>query len=586
MTIFSSLTNRIFFASAALTVLAIAVAVYRVNVAVTAQAEAELQRGLHEAATLLEESRSTLFGHIAKEARLVADLQPLKAAVYEKDPPTVQPIADRYQRQIGSDLFVVTDPTGRVLAQSGRLRMPDDPAAYDAIRQATKGDLVVSLWPHHAGVAQVVSVPSVIESELVGTLSVGFSLDEEAAARFKAITNSEVAFAVGNRVQASTLPARFNDALAQIVGTTDMQSVTLDDIEYVAVSRTLPMGLTSEGAVATLPSQTTGPTVIILRSKTERLGFLYHVHRELGGTALLAVLAATLVSYAIARSVTRPLGAITATMREMAATGDLTRRIQLPGREQWQDEDAQLLATTFNSMTDSIARFQRDASQRERLSSLGRLSTVVAHEIRNPLMIIKTALHSLKRSTGGEMVLQTAITDIDEEVERLNRIVSEVLDFARPIKFDLAPADLNALCQDAVRAIASDTAAIPVTLDLDGSITEVVTDAERLRVVLVNVLTNARHAVAARQEPAPPDAIGVKTRRISPERVAIEIRDRGVGIAAEELPKVFDPYFTTRRTGTGIGLAISRNIIEGLGGTVSVSSRKGHGTEVRIELGV
>jgi two-component system NtrC family sensor kinase len=59
-----------------------------------------------------------------------------------------------------------------------------------------------------------------------------------------------------------------------------------------------------------------------------------------------------------------------------------------------------------------------------------------------------------------------------------------------------------------------------------------------------------------------------------------------VGIAAEELPKVFDPYFTTRRTGTGIGLAISRNIIEGLGGTVSVSSRKGHGTEVRIELGV
>jgi two-component system, NtrC family, sensor histidine kinase HydH len=164
--------------------------------------------------------------------------------------------------------------------------------------------------------------------------------------------------------------------------------------------------------------------------------------------------------------------------------------------------------------------------------------------------------------------------------------VSGVLDFARPIKFDLAPADLNALCQDAVRAIGTDGTAVRVAVDLDRLLPIVVTDAERLRQVLVNVLTNARHAVAARQEPPAGDAIAIKTLRISAERVAIEVRDRGVGIAAEDLPKVFDPYFTTRRTGTGLGLAISRNIIEGLGGTLAVSSRQGQGTDVRIELGV
>ena len=103
------------------------------------------------------------------------------------------------------------------------------------------------------------------------------------------------------------------------------------------------------------------------------------------------MLLATLLSYAVARTVTRPLGAITATMREMAATGDLTRKIALR-RAAWDDEDARLLARTFNTLTDSIARFQREAAQRERLSSLGRLSTVIAHEIRNPLMIIKAAL--------------------------------------------------------------------------------------------------------------------------------------------------------------------------------------------------
>ena len=83
-------------------------------------------------------------------------------------------------------------------------------------------------------------------------------------------------------------------------------------------------------------------------------------------------------------------------MREMASTGDLTRKITLSPNARWEDEDARLLATTFNAMTDSIVRFQREATQRERLSSLGRLSTVVAHEIRNPLMIIKTALRALR----------------------------------------------------------------------------------------------------------------------------------------------------------------------------------------------
>src|SRR5919201_1050064 len=116
MKISSSLTNRIFFASAALTVLAIAVAVYRVNVKVTEQATRELRRGLEEAGTLLEEYRTTLFGHFAKEARLVADLSNLKAAVDTKDPPTVQPIVDEYQGRLRCDLFVVTDAAGRVLA--------------------------------------------------------------------------------------------------------------------------------------------------------------------------------------------------------------------------------------------------------------------------------------------------------------------------------------------------------------------------------------------------------------------------------------------------------------------------------------
>jgi signal transduction histidine kinase/uncharacterized membrane-anchored protein YhcB (DUF1043 family) len=594
MTVFSSLTNRIFFASALLAVLAISLAVYRVNVAVTAQAESELQRGLEEAGTLLEQYRSTLFEHFTREARLVADLSNLKAAVDTKDARTVQPIAEDYQRRIGSDLFVVTDPSGRVLAEAGRLRMlQGDPAARDAINRATGGHEAVALWRHPAGVIQVATVPSFIQlpldprPELVGTVSVGFSLDEEAAARFKALTNSEIAFAVGNEVQASTLPAQFNEQLAGLAGATNVGRITLGDSDYVVVRRKLPLTSTSADAAAGRDEEGVAiPTALILRSRTERLRFLNIVHRELAGTALLAVLAATLLSYAVARTVTRPLGTITATMREMASTGDLTRKITLSPNTRWEDEDARLLATTFNTMTDSIVRFQREAAQRERLYSLGRLSTVVAHEIRNPLMIIKTALRSLKQDAARPPQVRAAVADIEEEVARLNRIVSEVLDFARPIKFDLAAVDLNALAEDAARAVsAADAPAVAVRCELDPDLPEIYTDGERLRLVLVNVLTNARHAVLARVNSAVGSApIRLVTSRTAGDRVAIEVRDEGVGIAAEDLPRVFDPFFTTRRTGTGLGLAISRNIVEGLGGTMGVASRAGGGTQVRIDL--
>jgi signal transduction histidine kinase len=588
MRILSSLTNRIFLGSAALAVLTISVAVYRFNVAVTAQAENELRRGLEEAGTLLVENRETLFGHFSREARLIADLSNLKAAMDTGDPVTVEPIAAEYQRKIDSDLLVVTDPTGRVLAQAGRLRMPDVPAAHDAVVGATKEHEVVSLWPHPAGIIQVVSVPSLIvnkennEIEVVGTLSVGFSLDEQSAQQFKALTNSEVAFIVAGTVQASTLPKEAFGTLASLAGIQGVRRVEIGDSDYVAVSRTLALTPTGEGATVATKDF---PTAIILRSRTDRLRFLSAVHREIFFTTIVAVLAATLVSYGIARTVTRPLGTITATMREMATTGDLTRRIKLQAGARWGDEDAQLLATTFNTMTDSIARFQREAAQRERLSSLGRLSTVVAHEIRNPLMIIKTALRGLRAATVPPETLRTAVTDIDEEITRLNRIVSEVLDFAKPIKFDLATADLNALCDDAAKAVSVDTT-LAVTRDLDGSLRPVSTDPERLRLALVNILMNARHAVMARPDAPPPEPIRLKTLRLGSERVAIEIRDRGIGIAAEDLPRVFDPYFTTRRTGTGLGLAISRHIIEGLGGSIAVASRKGVGTDVRIELPV
>jgi signal transduction histidine kinase len=593
MRIFSSLTNRIFVASALLAVTSIGIAIVNVQVAVTRQAERELLRGLDEAGTLVEEYRRLLFDHFSREARLIADLPKLKAAVSVNDPETVRPLAEEYQQQLGADLFVVTGSGSQALARAGtRGGAVLDPDALPGIPIAAQGGEATMFVPYTGGILQVVSVPiwiDPLQPEILGTLSVGVSLDDRAAARFRALTNAEVAFGIDGQIHAATLPEALWTSLEPLLTREGLApSVRLGAEEYVALASPLRVS-SMPPAVAPVVEPRDAPraVAIVLRSRTERLQFLSSVHRTLGITALVAVLAATLISYGIARTVTRPLGAITATMRDMASTGDLTRPIPRAG-SRWDDEDAKLLAGTFNTMTGSIARFQREVAERERLSSLGRLSTVVAHEIRNPLMIIKTVLHSLRGRDVGPPELRAAVADIDEEIARLNRTVTEVLDFARPIRFEYGPADLNALCREAVQASAAGVSpAAAVSLDLDPALPEVTTDGERVRLALVNILVNARHAVRTdKAEEAASPAIAVATTAVDGTRVAVTIRDSGPGIASDDLPHVFDPYFTTRRTGTGLGLAISRNIIEGLGGNIAVASRAGEGTEVRIELPV
>jgi signal transduction histidine kinase len=589
MNLFASLTNRIFVGSSLLAVLAIATAIYNVNDAVTAQAEQELLRGLEEAGTLIEENQRVQVEHFSREARLIADLPTLKAIVDIGHPPTALGVAKDFQQQLAADLFLVTDRQGRVLARLASTGVAG--GAYEGlpgVREARAGREASGFWPYPGGVLQVISVPIWIDPrqpEILGTLSIGFSLDDAVAARFRSLTNSDIAFGVNGVIQASTVaPASWPALAPLLMRAHGPETVMLRDGEYVAMTRALR---DHRATVASDESTVVTPTAmaIVLRSRTERLRFLNALHTRLLVTAAVAVLAATLLSYAIARTVTRPLGAITATMRDMAATGDLTRKIPVRPGGRWEDEDARLLATTFNTMTDSIARFQREAAQRERLSSLGRLSTVVAHEIRNPLMIIKAALRTLRRGTLPTDDLRAAVTDIDEETTRLNRIVSEVLDFARPIKFDLAPADINSICEDAARAVRPGPDGPAILLNLDRSLPRVTLDPERLRLTLVNVLTNARMAVAAREGARSwPDAIALTTSIVKPGRVLIEVRDRGAGISAEDLGRVFDPFFTTRRTGTGLGLAISRNIIEGMGGSITIHSRPDSGTQVRVEL--
>jgi signal transduction histidine kinase len=405
---------------------------------------------------------------------------------------------------------------------------------------------------------------------VLGTLSVGFFLDDELARELQAITQSDVVLVARGRAVASTLPVSDSEVstlLSLVEGST-----SIGGEDYVVLRRVLSAPEAKEGVQA-----------VLLRSTSERLSFLRTFQEGLLLSALFGVLLAIVLSYAVARTVTRPLAAITQTMREITTTGDLARKIELPGP--LVDGDATVLARAFNRLIDSIARFQRESASKERLSALGRMSTVIAHEIRNPLMIIKASLRSFRRRELSAAEVREAADDIDHEVDRLNRIVGDVLDFARPIELELRPTDLNAVCRSAVEAVLVGEGSPSIEVRLDLSIPEVLTDGERLRTALLNILANAKEAVGAQAggEVEGPE-IALETRRSEEGKIVLVVRDRGVGIPPGDLSKIFEPYFTGKRTGTGLGLAITKNIVESLGGTVAAESRPSQGTEIRIEL--
>jgi signal transduction histidine kinase len=168
-------------------------------------------------------------------------------------------------------------------------------------------------------------------------------------------------------------------------------------------------------------------------------------------------------------------------------------------------------------------------------------------------------------------------------VARLNRIVDDVLDFARPVRLEYASTDVNAVLEDIASSFSAAGEPRRVVTALDPDLTPIPVDVERLRTALVNVVTNALDAVAARRDGLSPP-VEVRSLRLPGGGAAVEVEDQGVGIEPTDLPHVFEPYFTTKRTGTGLGLAIAKNVIDSHAGVLTACAAPTGGTRIRLEL--
>jgi len=227
-----------------------------------------------------------------------------------------------------------------------------------------------------------------------------------------------------------------------------------------------------------------------------------------------------------------------------------------------------------------VHRLQAEIRRQEKLAALGGLAAGVAHEIRNPLSSIKGLATYFSEKFAPRSEDRKLAQVMIQEVDRLNRVISELLEFARPTDLKRRPYDLNALLRHCLQLVHQDAAGkqIDIQSHLAADLCSVVLDPDRMSQCILNLYLNAIEAMAPRGR------LTVSSEQTTEHQVSIKIADTGGGIASSDLEQIFNPYFTTKSKGTGLGLAIVHKILEAHGGHIRVESASGEGTRFIITL--
>lgn len=244
------------------------------------------------------------------------------------------------------------------------------------------------------------------------------------------------------------------------------------------------------------------------------------------------------------------------------------------------DRDDQFVGTLLMMQDLSqVKKLEKDLRRSERLAALGKMAAGVAHELRNPLSSIKGLALVLQSRFSSENHDRETANILVLEVERLNRSISELLDYARPQELQKKEFDLHALLKKSVSLLSIDAeaAGVEMVMDFPESAALIYADEDRLSQVFLNLFLNSIQAMNDG------GILSICTAR-KDDAITITVTDNGCGISSENLGRVFDPYFTTKPEGTGLGMAMSAKIVEEHGGTMFVESEEGKGTSVVIEI--
>jgi len=305
-----------------------------------------------------------------------------------------------------------------------------------------------------------------------------------------------------------------------------------------------------------------------------------HLILLVAGTGAVAICGALLV--VLTYTVQRPMIELQQKISQVGS-GDLNAAVTFAQR----NDEIGDLGRNFNHMVEQLRESREEIerlhrtqmSRAEHLATLGELATGLAHEIRNPLAGIAGVIEIVSRDLPSTSPARLVVKDVRQEIARINQIVTDLLQTARPHPPKVRKSDLNTTVEHAVMLGRQQalTKSVEITLQKNPSLPEIEHDSDQIHQVLLNLLLNALQAI----DRSGKVSVCVKARE---NAAVVEVSDDGRGIPPEQLPHIFRPFFTTKGDGTGLGLSLARRIVEDHQGRIDVTSMVGKGTTFTVVL--
>ena len=510
---------------------------------------------------------------LAHSADLLADLPNLRALMTTQHEATIQDASSDLWRLAGSDLFVLADRTGRVVALHTASPGLTREMAQDSFAKSVSNQSLVHWWFGGQHLYEVFLQPiyfgAAAENRLLGFLVIGHEIDDRLASQVSRIAASQVAFCYGSSIVKTTLtPVQESDLNRQGVlqspsGAAGPEEIQLGDERFLITSLEL--------AGAKNPSV----RLSVLKSYDQATAFLDSLNRLLLALGLAAVLVGSALVFFISHTFTRPLGNLVEGVRALEK-GDFTYALDAHGG----DEAAEVTGA-FNRMRSSLRKTQQELLEAERLATIGRMASSISHDLRHSLAAIVANAEFLCESRLSSEQREELYQEVRVAVNQMTDLIDSLLEFSRT-RESLRPTYGNV--RDSAERVAQTIRVHPefhqvrITVSQEGNSSGWF-DPKKLERALYNLLLNACEAVVPEE--------GIINLGLTEVRGGVELRvsDNGRGIPELIRGQLFEPFISHgKENGTGLGLTVVQKIVQDHGGDVTVEKTSAAGTVFRLFL--
>jgi signal transduction histidine kinase len=559
--------------SATLTVATLLVVQYTVR----QQVRVEIQRDLQNSVSAFHNFQTKREEMLERSAALLADLPNVRAMMTTHDAATIQDASRELWRLGGSDLLLLADASGKVMALQATSQQITVRAGQEFFSQAVTQEETRHWWCVDGHLYEVflqdIYFGPKTEHQVLGYLVLGHEIDDRFARELSRISASEVAFRYGDAIVRSTLkPAQEAELLhiSQRGGTAQTREpdqIRLGEERFLATSVDLPAAIGGSGSPVL--------NLWVLKSFDQATAFLSNLNDLLLGLGLAAVLAGSVLVFLISRTFTRPLENLVEGVRALEH-GNFAFPLEARGG----DEVAEVTGT-FDRMRTNLQKTQRELLDAERLATIGRMASSISHDLRHSLAAVVANAEFLCESKLTPAQREDLYAEIRVAVNQMTDLIESLLEFSRT-RESLRPSygNVRSAVDRAVQTVKThpEFQRVRIRITTDG-LTEGWFDFKKLERALLNLLLNACEAV-----PEDTGRIDVGLRRVG-EKLEIRIEDNGPGVADVVREKLFAPFVSYgKENGTGMGLTVVQKIVQDHGGDVVVERTSTAGTTFRIGL--